>query len=138
MRVRTLCLVVLVAVLAGCGSTSTTTPFAETVVGTLPKQQAIPKGDPAAGKQLFVANGCGACHTYGPAGSSGKVGPDLDNLAADAQKANQGSEDEYVAASIQNPGAYVVPGYQNGVMPAFDKLTPKQVGDLVAFLTQSS
>jgi cytochrome c oxidase subunit II len=136
MRARVCLLVVLAVALAGCGSEGTTGAFPRTVVGTLPKAPTIPKGDPAAGKALFASNGCGGCHAYKPAGTSGTVGPNLDNLAADAQKANQGSLDEYTATSITNPGAYVAPGFPNGVMPSFDKLTPKQVGDLVAFLTQ--
>ncbi len=123
--------------LAGCGSGTLTGAVPVTVIGTLPKAPTIPKGDPAAGKALFLSNGCGGCHTYTPAATTGKVGPDLDKLAADAQKANQPLA-EYVATSIQNPGAYVVPGYPNGVMPTFNQLTPKQVGDLVAFLTQKS
>ena len=36
---------------------------------------------PAAGKKVFVDAGCGACHTFTPAGTTGKVGPNLDNLA---------------------------------------------------------
>jgi mono/diheme cytochrome c family protein len=93
-----------------------------------------PAGDAAAGKQLFAAQGCNACHTFKPAGSNAKVGPDLDNLAADATKANRGSVQQYTAESITDPGAYVVPGYPNGVMPKFT-LTDPQVADLVAFLT---
>ena len=55
-----------------------------------------PKGDPAAGKKLFLGSaGCSGCHTYAPAGSTAKVGPDLDNLAADAKKANHGTIAEY-------------------------------------------
>jgi len=137
MRLRVLPLFALAAVLAGCGSQGVVGPNPVTVIGTLPKPQAIPKGDPTRGKALFIANGCGACHTYKPAGSTGTIGPNLDNLAADAQKANQGTLASYTATSIQNPGAYVVPGFPNGVMPTFSKLTPQQVGDLVAFLTQS-
>ncbi|HZQ64586.1 MAG TPA: c-type cytochrome [Gaiellaceae bacterium] len=95
---------------------------------------AAPKGDPAAGKQLFSAQGCNSCHTFKPAGATGKVGPDLDKLASDAQKANQGSVEQYAAESIEDPNAYVVPGFPKGVMPAF-KLSKQQVGDLVAFLT---
>jgi mono/diheme cytochrome c family protein len=95
-----------------------------------------PKGDPAAGKLLFAANGCGSCHTFKPAGSTGKVGPDLDELAADAQKANRGPLDQYVAESIKDPGAYVVPGYSNGVMPSFASLGEAKIQDLVAFLTR--
>jgi cytochrome c551/c552 len=91
-------------------------------------------GDAAAGKALFNAQGCKACHTFKPAGATGKVGPDLDHLAADAAKANRGSTAEYAAESIKDPGAYVVPGYPNGVMPKFN-LSDKQIADLVAFLT---
>ena len=38
-------------------------------------------GDKTAGKQLFVAK-CGACHTLADAGTTGKVGPDLDSAFA--------------------------------------------------------
>ena len=94
-----------------------------------------PAGNAAAGKALFSAQGCVACHTFKPAGATAKVGPDLDNLAADAAKANRGSVEEYAAESIKNPTAYTVPGYPSGVMPSFSSLSDKQVGDLVAFLT---
>jgi mono/diheme cytochrome c family protein len=119
----------------------TTTQAAPTTTKAAPTTTAAPaapKGDAAAGKQLYAANGCAACHTFKPADSAGKVGPDLDNLAADAQKANQGPLDQYVAESIKNPGAYVVPGYPNGVMPSFAQLGDAKIADLVAFLTQSS
>jgi mono/diheme cytochrome c family protein len=117
-----------------------TTPAQATSSGasTSTAAPAAPQGDPAAGKQLFAANGCGACHTYKPAGATGKVGPDLDNLPADARKANRGSLAAYVAESIKNPGAYVVPGFPNGVMPNFGTLGDKKIADLVAFLTQKS
>jgi mono/diheme cytochrome c family protein len=98
---------------------------------------AAPAGDATAGKALFNQQGCGSCHTFQPAGSNGKVGPDLDHLAADAAKANQGSVTQYATESIKNPAAYVVPGYPSGVMPKFT-LTDKQVADLVAFLTSGS
>ena len=35
------------------------------------------------------------------------------------QKANHGSVDAYVAESVKDPTAYVVPGYPKGVMPSF-------------------
>jgi mono/diheme cytochrome c family protein len=94
-------------------------------------------GNATAGKALFASQGCNACHTFKPAGSTAKVGPDLDDLAANAQTANRGSVQEYTAESIEDPGAYVVPGYPNGVMPQF-QLSDKQVADLVAFLTGRS
>ena len=124
--------------LAGCGGHEVVAPTAVTVVGTLPKAGGVSGGDAAAGKALFVSQGCGGCHTFTPAGTNGKVGPDLDNLAADAKKANQGSVEEYTAASIKNPSAYTVPGFPAGVMPSYSSLQDKQVADLVAFLTQKS
>ena len=113
-------------------------PLPQTVIGTLPQDQSASlTGDAAKGKALFLSNGCDGCHVYKPAGSAGKVGPDLDNLAADAQKANQGPLKTYVTNSIKNPGAYVVSGYPNGVMPTYGgQLTDQQVADLVAFLTK--
>ncbi len=95
----------------------------------------VAKGDAAAGKALFSAQGCTACHTFKPAGSTAKVGPDLDNVAADAQKANRGSVEQYVGESIRDPNTYVVPGFPKGVMPAFTSLSGKQIDDLVAFVT---
>src|SRR5436190_7367922 len=113
---------VVALVAAGCGSQGVVAPTPETVVGSLPQATPVAKGDPAAGKQVYASNGCAGCHTFKPAGSSGKVGPDLDNLAADAQKANHGSLEQYVAESVKNPNAYVVPGFQQGVMPPFASL----------------
>jgi cytochrome c551/c552 len=97
-------------------------------------------GDPASGKAVFLANGCSSCHTFKPANATGTVGPDLDDLAANAQAANHGSEAEYAHESIVDPNAYVVPGYPSGVMPPDygQKLSAKQIDDLVAFLTQPS
>jgi mono/diheme cytochrome c family protein len=100
---------------------------------------APPAGNAAAGKAIFAAQGCVSCHTFKPAGATGKVGPDLDNLARDAQKANQGSLEQYTFTSIENPEAYIVPGFPKGVMPNFGQtLSRKQIADLVAFLTKSS
>jgi mono/diheme cytochrome c family protein len=99
-----------------------------------------PKGSPAAGKAVFAANGCASCHTFKPANATGKVGPDLGNLAADAQKANRGSLEQYTAESIVDPNAYVVKGFAPGVMTqTFGKtLSKQQLADLVAFLTQGA
>src|SRR3954451_22983483 len=33
-----------------------------------------PSGNAANGKAVFMSTGCGACHTFTPAGTSGKVG----------------------------------------------------------------
>jgi cytochrome c oxidase subunit II len=72
----------------------------------------------AAGSGLatFKANGCSACHTLTAAGATGTIGPDLDKLSAEAAKAGQ-PLDDFIKTSIIDPGAYVAPGYPNGVMP---------------------
>src|SRR6266566_2055736 len=94
--------------LAACGGAKTVSPVPNTVQGTLPKPQVV-KGNSAAGKSVFASQGCASCHTYGPANAHGTVGPNLDKLATDAQKANQGSLEAYTKSSIADPNAYVVP-----------------------------
>jgi len=127
----------LLVLLAGCGSEGTVEPTAKEVSGTLPKQTStLPKGNAANGKKLFASNGCSGCHTYGPAGSNGKIGPDLDKLPQYAAKANQGPLDQFVETSIVNPGAYVESGYSNIMPTSFGNLPQTQLADLVAFLTQ--
>jgi mono/diheme cytochrome c family protein len=127
---------------AGCGSQGVASPAPQTVVGSVPTPTTptTTAGNPANGKAVFVANGCGSCHTYTPAGSSGKVGPDLDKLADYAKTANQ-PLDQYTAGAITSPPpAYVPPGYPKNVMPTTYATTikPQQLADLVAFLTQKS
>ena len=89
-----------------------------------------------AGKTVFANNGCGACHTFRPGGATGKVGPDLDKLPAEAQKAGKPLQD-FVRESIVNPNAYIEPGYPKNVMPGtFGQLPKAQLDALVSFLTQ--
>jgi mono/diheme cytochrome c family protein len=135
--------VVLGALAAGCGSKGTVAPLPNTVEGTLPKATTpapAAKGNPTAGKSVFASAGCGGCHTYTPAASTGTIGPKFDNLAADAKKANRGSLQDYTLSSIKDPNAYVVPGFPKGVMPDTygTSLNATQLADLVAFLTQKS
>lgn len=93
-------------------------------------------GDAALGKTTFASAGCGGCHAFKPAGTDAQVGPDLDNLVADAKKAGE-PEDQYIKQSIVDPEAVIVSGYQPGVMPAtFGKtLSPEELDGLVAFLS---
>ena len=129
----------LVLLLAGCGDPQVVSPTAETVEGALP-QETTPgetvntsEGDAAAGKEVFASSGCGGCHTYGPAGSSATIGPDLDT-------ALQGKDAQFVLESIVDPNKEIASGFQANVMPStFDEsLSDKQLADLVAFLTQPS
>jgi mono/diheme cytochrome c family protein len=131
-------LAVLGALVAGCGGEKTVQPVPETVEGTVPQAQppTPAKGNPTAGKQVFTQSGCGGCHTFKPAGSTGTTGPDLDKLAQYAQTAGK-PLDEFVHESIQSPDAYVEKGFPSGVMPAWSG-DETQLNDLVAFLTKSS
>ena len=127
-------LAALLLALAGCGGGEEVGAFPETVVGTVKEQPAAGGG---AGKALFISQGCGGCHTFKAAGTAGTVGPDLDQVVADAQKAGKSVED-YIRESILNPDAYVAPGFAKGIMPPFEgKLTDSQVDELISFLSGS-
>lgn len=91
-----------------------------------------------AGAAIFKNNGCAACHTFTAAGATGKVGPDLDKLAAYAKQAGQ-PLDAFVRTSITDPNAYIQPGYPKNVMPqTFGKaLSKQQLDSLVSYLTSS-
>jgi mono/diheme cytochrome c family protein len=110
------------------GTTTTSTSPTTTAA-----QPPAAQGDAAAGKQLFESQGCSGCHTFAAAGSTGAIGPDLD-------KALQGKDAEFVRESITDPNKDIAQGYQPNIMPATfkDSLTPKQIDDLVAFLTKPS
>jgi mono/diheme cytochrome c family protein len=122
--------------LAGCGGGKTVSPTGP-VEGTLPSSRATTAaaGDPKGGAVLFKSQGCNGCHTFEPAGSNAKIGPDLDKLTEYAKNGKQ-PLDEFTRESIANPSAYVEKGYQP-TMPDFGQtLSAKQISDLVAYLTQ--
>jgi mono/diheme cytochrome c family protein len=88
------------------------------------------------GKAVFTTAAqptCGSCHTYGPAGTTATVGPNLDETLS-------GKDAAFVLESIVNPDAEIAPGFAAGVMPKDygDKLSEKQLADLVAFLLPTS
>jgi mono/diheme cytochrome c family protein len=118
------------------GTTETqTTPTETTQTQTTPTETSPaappppPAGNAQAGKAVFVANGCGSCHTFTPAGSNGTVGPDLDD-------ALKGKDAAFIHESIVDPNAEITSGYGAGIMPQTfgQQLSQKQLGDLVAFL----
>jgi mono/diheme cytochrome c family protein len=79
------------------------------------------QGDPAAGRQVFESAGCGGCHVLEEAGSSGTVGPSLDET--------QASFDE-VVEQVRNGG---------GGMPAFgDRLSDEEIENVAAFVVESA
>ena len=75
--------------------------------------------------KLFVQSGCAVCHTIpGIDHAQGREGPKLVlgtngpmRLADPNYKGTAESIREYIQESILNPGAYVVPGYSDRVMP---------------------
>ncbi len=127
---RLIPLLALVALLAaGCGSEGPSKALPETVIGTVQTQTTEVKGDPAAGKQVFDAQGCGSCHAFEPAGSTGNVGPNL-------SEALKGKDAAFIQQSIVDPNAEVAAGFQPNIMPQTygSQLSDKQLADLVAFL----
>jgi mono/diheme cytochrome c family protein len=102
----------------------------ETVEGTLPEETTgdnadLPAleltGDASAGESVYASAGCGACHTLSAAGSSGTVGPNLD----DAQPSYE------LAVTRVTLG--------RGGMPSFqDQLEPQQIADVSEFVSSSA
>jgi len=101
-------------------------------------------GDEAgAGRQLFTDTGCNRCHTLADAESTSAVGPGLDDLTANATaygKEAKQSPEEYVKTSIEDPGAFVVPEFEDGIMPAdyAEQLSPEEIDTLVKYLLSVS
>ncbi len=115
-------------------STANTTT-AKTTTKTTPSSSAA--GTAVKGEAIFLDTGCGSCHTFTAAGSTGKIGPDLDTKpSVDAKKENMALA-AFVRESIVKPNAYISPGYPKGVMPqTFGKqLSKRQLADLAAFVT---
>jgi mono/diheme cytochrome c family protein len=104
---------------AACGGGEEETTAPETVEGTVQTEAAPAEGDPAKGEEIYASAGCGGCHVFEPAGSSGTVGPSLDESNASFEDAVQ---------QIRNGG---------GGMPAFgDRLSDQEIADVAAFVTQ--
>lgn len=80
----------------------------------------------------FFATNCGACHTLQAAGTTGTIGPDLDDVLP-------GQSPQEVSESISDPSAKATPGFSPNVMPATfgEQLTPEQLRQLVNYLLQS-
>lgn len=133
MRRRAAFLALLAALVAGCGSGEEVRPLPEGVEGTVPTQTApaeteteaagepAGEGDPAAGKDVFAEAGCGACHVLADAGTTGTIGPSLDERKPSFELAVQ----------------RVTNGM--GVMPSFkDQLTEQQIRDVAAYVSQAA
>jgi mono/diheme cytochrome c family protein len=113
--------------LAGCGGGEEVSPTPETIVGTLPEATtseepaSTVEGDASNGAKIFASAGCGGCHTLQAAGSSGSVGPNLDDAKPDF--------------------ALVVDRVTNGqgAMPSFsDSLSEQEIADVAQYVVDST
>ena len=117
-----------VAIVAGCGAQGVTAPAPRTVIGNLPKPTVEPatpasklKGDPTAGKALFLKSGCTGCHTLADAHATGTVGPNLDQAKPDFRLAT----------------ARVTLG--KGGMPSFKgQLSDQQIADVASYVVKAT
>ena len=94
-----------------------------------------PASDPVArGRQLYRSMGCANCHEPNLIGQ--RLGPPLDHIGTVATPRRPGlSADEYLRQSILDPGAYVVPGYQDSMPRDLGRdLSPTDLDALVAYL----
>ena len=88
----------------------------------------------ARGRQLYRKLDCGRCHFID--GDGGRIGPELTHVGTVAGTRETGaSAEEYIRESLESPGAYVVPGY-NDVMPRglVRNLSPSDLDALVQYL----
>jgi mono/diheme cytochrome c family protein len=70
----------------------------------------------AAGREIFVAN-CGSCHTLSDAGTTGNIGPNLDEIDVSTAE---------VEDQVRNGG---------GGMPAFgDELSDMEIQEVAAYV----
>jgi mono/diheme cytochrome c family protein len=102
---------------------------------------------PADGKKVFTGiGGCGSCHVLAAAGSTGTVGPDLDQrlksdcATAQSKKIRGATYQQCIKTAIVNPYAYLPSGYRAGVMPNTfgHTLTPTEITALVNFLSTAA
>jgi sulfite dehydrogenase len=112
-------------VVAACGSQGEISATPETVVGSVPQSTTetveVPEGDAAAGSEVFASAGCGSCHTLADAGTSGTVGPNLDEVQPSAENAYE---------QILNGG---------GGMPPYEgQLSEQEIADVTAYVVEAS
>jgi cytochrome c553 len=103
-------------------TTETETTETETTETTETETTPAGEGDPVAGKEVFLgASACGGCHVLADAGSSGTVGPNLDES--------------------QPNFALVVDRVTNGqgAMPSFSgSLSEQQIADVAAYVSSAA
>jgi cytochrome c oxidase subunit II len=103
------------------------------------QQKQLGGGGAASGKAVFTSNACDSCHTFTPAGANKKIGPDLDNLRQEAQRAGQPLE-QFIRQSIVDPNAQIAKGFGKGIMPQDfgQTLSKQQLDALVTYLRDTT
>jgi cytochrome c oxidase subunit II len=83
------------------------------------------------GKAVFTDAGCGGCHELADAGTSGGVGPNLDDGL-------KGKDEAFIRQSIVDPSANVTKGFSDGIMPPNfgQTLKPAELDALVKYLAK--
>ncbi|MEX0994246.1 MAG: c-type cytochrome [Balneolaceae bacterium] len=88
----------------------------------------------ARGERLYIQNACQACHSLD---GSDIVGPSFQNLFGSERTFTNGNsttaDEAYIMQSIVDPGANVVEGYQNAMVP-YDFLSESELQSLVEFI----
>lgn len=82
------------------------------------------------GLQVWIANGCGSCHTFKAANSSAQIGPDLGETL-------RGRNRDYVMRAIVLPNAESAPGFEgSNIMPEdfAKRIAPEDLDLLVDFI----
>lgn len=94
----------------------------------------LPDGDAANGEKIFVAQPCQTCHVDLSVGPAFPGDPPLEMVAQTRRPGY--SAELYLYESIVEPNAYIVPGFQDSVMPSeYGKtLSEQELADLVAYL----
>jgi mono/diheme cytochrome c family protein len=86
------------------------------------------------GERLYIQNACQACHSLD--GTSG-VGPSLLGLYGSEREFTDGSsavaDEDYIIESITEPGALIVEGYDNVMVP-YTHLSESELQSLVEFI----
>jgi len=107
-----------IAAFAGGGSAQDTPP------APTPQAQAAKDG-----LHVWIANGCGGCHTFKAAHSNAPIGPDIG-------RSLDGRDRDYVMRAIVLPNADVTPNYGSGIMPEdfAQRIAPDDLDRLVDFI----
>lgn len=103
-------------------------------------EAALASVNPADGETLALANGCVGCHILEEESNlAGPVWHNLGNRAITrAQVTGNPSPAAYLYESIAAPGAYIVDGYVDGVMPAnyTETLSTDDFATLIAYILE--